>query len=218
MKNSKKFEARKNSAKPKPSFLRNPQSATRIAHSGRDRAPGFHPRFRHAALPAHAETFCLCQNRRGLQPSVQLLHHSADARLASQPPAGRYRGRGQGVHCRRREGNQSDFAGLDLLRTGFAPEPQPRDFVAGEIFRRRQIARRRCHDHLHAAARTEFAEGRFLDSPALHASGALDGGTHLRRLPTVKRWRAMWTCRSSTSTKTCSNGCAAKRRSNTSWI
>jgi ribosomal protein S12 methylthiotransferase len=30
--------------------------------------------------------------------------------------------------------------------------------------------------------------------------------------------RATWTCRCSTSTKTCSNGCAAKPRSNTSWI
>jgi tRNA A37 methylthiotransferase MiaB len=52
------------------------------------RAPGFHSRFRHAAFPAHAETFCLSENRRGLQSSVQLLHHSAHARLASQPDAG----------------------------------------------------------------------------------------------------------------------------------
>jgi hypothetical protein len=137
------------------------QSAIRIAGSGRHRAPGFHSRFRHAALPAHAETFCLRENRRGLQPSVQLLHHSPDARLASQPHAKRHRRRSQGAHRRRREGNQFDFAGLDLLRTGFAPEPQPRDFVAGKIFRRRQIAARRCHDHLHAAARIEFAPGDF---------------------------------------------------------
>ena len=66
----------------------------------------------------------------------------------------------------------STYYGLDLR-----PNHQPRHFVAGEIFRRRQIAGRRCHDHLHAAARTEFAQGRFLDSPALHASGALDGRT-----------------------------------------
>ena len=137
------------------------------AHSGRDRAPGFHPRFRHAALPPHAETFCVFENRRGLQSSVQLLHHSPDARFAPQPRAGGHRRRGQGAHRRRREGNQSDFAGLDLLRTRFAPPcksaairaiHQPRAFrLAGKIFRRRQIARRRCHDHLHAAARIEFA-------------------------------------------------------------
>ena len=86
-------------------------------------APGFHPRFRHAALPPDAETFCLLQNRRGLQPSVQLLHHSPDARLAPQPRAGGHRRRGEGAHRRRREGNQSDFAGLDLLRPRFAPGP-----------------------------------------------------------------------------------------------
>jgi hypothetical protein len=51
------------------------------------RAQRFHPRFRHAAVPPHAETFCLCQNRRRLQPSLQLLHHSPDARLAPQPHA-----------------------------------------------------------------------------------------------------------------------------------
>ena len=64
----------------------------------------------------------------------------------------------------------STYYGLDLRPESFA-----RHFVAGEILRRRQIAGRRCHDHLHAAARIEFAQGRFLDPPALHASGALDG-------------------------------------------
>ena len=48
-------------------------------------APTLHPGLRHAALPAHAATFRLREDRRGLQSSVQLLHHPADARLASQP-------------------------------------------------------------------------------------------------------------------------------------
>ena len=74
----------------------------------------------------------------------------------------------------------STYYGLDLRA-----ESQPRDFVAGEILRRRQVAGRRCHDDLHAAARVECAAGRFLDSPALHASGALDGRTDPdhRRMP-----------------------------------
>ena len=117
-----------------------PQTAIANPQSGNfrcDAAPGFHPRFRDAAFPADAETFCLSENRRGLQPSVQLLHHSPDARLAPQPHAGGHRQGSQGAHRRRREGDQFDFAGLDLLRTRLAPESQPRDFVAGEIFRRR---------------------------------------------------------------------------------
>ena len=32
------------------------------------------------------------------------------------------------LDCRRREGDQSDFAGLDLLRAGFAPEPSAARF------------------------------------------------------------------------------------------
>jgi ribosomal protein S12 methylthiotransferase len=75
----------------------------------------------------------------------------------------------------RMRGSHRSRTQADLLRLGSAPESQPRDFLAGEIFRRRQIPRRRCHDHLHAAARTERTQGRLLDSPALHAPGALDG-------------------------------------------
>ena len=62
------------------------------SHSAAD----VHSRFWHAAFPAHAQTFCLRQDRRGLQSSVQLLHHSAHARIASQPTATRPRGGGQG--------------------------------------------------------------------------------------------------------------------------
>jgi ribosomal protein S12 methylthiotransferase len=39
-----------------------------------------------------------------------------------------------------------------------------------------------------------------------------------RRLRSARKSRAMWTCRSSTSTKTCLSGCAVKPRSNTLWI
>ena len=64
--------------------------------------PALHPGLRHAALPADAAPFRLRQNRRGLQSSVQLLHHSPDARFASQPAAGRHRRGSQGADCRRR--------------------------------------------------------------------------------------------------------------------
>ena len=40
---------------------------------------------------------------------------------------------------------------------------------------RRQIVTGGCHDDLHPVAGIEFAEGRFLDPPALHPSRALDG-------------------------------------------
>ena len=59
--------------------------------------PTFIPDLRHAAVSAHAATFRLCENRRGLQSSVQLLHHPAHARLASQPATGRHCGRSQGA-------------------------------------------------------------------------------------------------------------------------
>ena len=111
-----------------------PSAIRHLANFGRHRAPGFHSRFRDAAFPPDAETFCLFENRRGLQPSVQLLHHSPDARLAPQPHAEGHRRRGEGADRRRREGDQFDFAGLDLLRTRFAPEPFSRAISSPEKF------------------------------------------------------------------------------------
>ena len=60
----------------------------------RHAAAALHSRFRHAALPAHAVAHRLRQDRRGLQPSLLLLHHPADARTASQPHGRFDRGRG----------------------------------------------------------------------------------------------------------------------------
>ena len=87
--------------------------------------PPLHPRLRDPALPADAAALRLRQDRRGLQSSVQLLHHPPHAGLPPQPPAGRHRRRSQGADCRRGEGAEPDLAGLDLLRPGPAPGPQP---------------------------------------------------------------------------------------------
>src|SRR6267154_6792220 len=46
------------------------------------------------------------------------LHHSADARLASQPQAGGHCAGGAAIDSRRRQGIEFDLAGFDLLRTG----------------------------------------------------------------------------------------------------
>ena len=53
---------------------------------------------------------------------MQFLHHSAHARVASQPARRRdIVAEAKALAGRRREGDQPDFAGLHLLRTGFAP-------------------------------------------------------------------------------------------------
>ena len=181
---------------PRPTFI--PDFAT----------PRFRLTPRHFAYVKIAEgcnhpcSFCIIPRMRGSHRSRQQADIVAEAKA---------------LHRRRREGNQSDFAGLDLLRTRFAPEPQPRHFVAGEIFRRRQIACRRCHDDLHAAARIEFA-ARAISGSACSTPIRRIGRTNSSRpSPSARRSRATWTSRSSTSTKTCSNGCGAKPRSNTSW-
>ena len=114
------------------SQFRTPHSALRTF--GSHPASDFHPRLFYAAFPPDAAPFRLRQDRRGLQSSVQFLHHSPNARFASQPAAGGHRRRGAGAHRRWREGNQFDFAGLDLLRAGFAPEPQPRRISSPEKF------------------------------------------------------------------------------------
>ncbi len=59
--------------------------------------PRLHPRLRDPAVPADAAPFRLRQDRRGLQPSVQLLHHPPHAGFPSQPPARRHRRRSQGA-------------------------------------------------------------------------------------------------------------------------
>ena len=82
-------------------------------------APDLHSGLGHAALSPHPGAQRLPENRRRLQSPVQLLRHPADARPASQPPA-RFGPRGDAPpRRRRREGNQSDQPGHDLLRNGF---------------------------------------------------------------------------------------------------
>ena len=65
---------------------------------------------------------------------MQLLHHSTDARLAPQPHTKGHRGRSEGAHRRRRERDQSNFAGFDLLRPGLALESFSRAISSPEKF------------------------------------------------------------------------------------
>ena len=78
-----------------------------------------------ASLSPHAAAFCLSQDRRRLQPSMQFLHHSADARRSSQSHSGRYRAGGAATDCRRCSRTELDFAD-DLLRPRSARSHTPR--------------------------------------------------------------------------------------------
>ena len=68
--------------------------ARRTAGEFRHAAAEIHSRLRHAALPPHAFAHRLREDRRGLQSSLLVLHHSADARASSQPHGRVHRGRG----------------------------------------------------------------------------------------------------------------------------
>jgi ribosomal protein S12 methylthiotransferase len=107
----------------------------------------------------------------------------------------------------------STYYGLDLRPNHSRAISSPEKFSAAA----KSLAGR-CHHHLHPAARTEFAlKGdfwiRLLYTHPAHWTDEL-----IQTIANAKRSPAMWTCRSSTSTKTCSNACAAKPRSNTSLI
>ena len=79
-------------------------------------------RLRRAAVSADAEALCLREDRRGLQSSVHVLQHPAHSRKTSQPGDGRRASRRfAGWSVRRRAGDQSDFAGHDVLRQGSRP-------------------------------------------------------------------------------------------------
>ena len=154
--------------------------ACRLRHRSADgcqRAPGLHSGFRHAALSPHAETFRLREDCGRLQSSVQLLHHSAHARLASQPLSRR-------TSCRKRRqliadgvkelnliSQDSTYYGLDLRPNHSRNIASPEKFNCRRQVRCRRMPRRfaRLLRELNALAR------RFLDSTALHPSGALDG-------------------------------------------
>ncbi len=124
-----------------------------------------HSRLRYAALSPHPGAQRLPENRRGLQSSLQLLRHPANARAASQPPARLRPRRDAAARRRRREGNQSHQPGHDLLRNGFVGG-ESRAAPAGRF-----VAR---SDADGAAARDRKDRGRFLGPPALHPSGALE--------------------------------------------
>ncbi len=84
----------------------------------RYRSPDLHSRLGYAALSADPSAQCLPEDRRGLQSSLQLLCHPADARPASQSfarfcPGGNAPSRRGG-----REGNQLHQPGHHLLRHG----------------------------------------------------------------------------------------------------
>ena len=182
---------------------RRPTSSATPSYNLRHPASDLHSRLRHAALPPHAGAHRLFENCRGLQSSLQLLRHPADARPASQPPAGLRPRRSPRLVAEGVQGDQPDQPGHDLLRDG-SVGGESRAAPAGR-FRARP-------DADHAAARDPEDRGRFLGAPALHASGALERRIDRNDRANATRSRATSTCRCSTSTKRCSAGCAAKPR------
>ena len=80
--------------------------------------PRFIPDFDTPALPPDAGAHRLREDRRGLQPSLLLLHHPADARPASQPHHRLDRAGGAQPRRRGRARDQPHFAGHDLFRHG----------------------------------------------------------------------------------------------------
>ena len=74
---------------PRPSFGFRPSAfgLCALALAGGYSSSPLHPRLRDAALPADAPAFCLCQDRRGLQPSLQFLHHPSHSGFAPEPCA-----------------------------------------------------------------------------------------------------------------------------------
>ena len=186
-----------------------PRAAARRPRAGPTFIPDYAtPRFRltprHFAYVKIAEgcnhpcSFCIIPRMRGSHRSRPQADIVEEARPADR---------------RRREGAEPDLAGLDLLRPGPAPEPQPGhrrrrsgSAAAGGAARPTRPTLRPL------AARVERAAGRLLDPPALHAPGALDRRTDPdhRRVPEGGALRGHARC--STSTRSCWSGCAARRR------
>jgi ribosomal protein S12 methylthiotransferase len=69
-----------------------------------------------AGHPADAAALRLPEDLRGLQSSLQLLHHPVDARRSGQPADRRGAARGRAAGARRRQGNPGDLAGHERLR------------------------------------------------------------------------------------------------------
>ncbi len=124
-------------------------------------AADLHSELRYPALSSDAVAQRVFENCRRLQSSVQLLRHPADARPASQPAAGLRALRNSLVSRGRREGDQSDQPGHDLLRDGFVGGESRAASAGGFVAGR---------DALRVAARDSESPGRILGAPALHAS------------------------------------------------
>ncbi|MAE15900.1 MAG: hypothetical protein CL911_00475 [Deltaproteobacteria bacterium] len=69
--------------------------------------------------PKHSPAFCLCENRRGLLQYVYLLQHPLFARRFQQPYCRDDHSRNPELGRQGSAGDQPDFAGHLLLRTGF---------------------------------------------------------------------------------------------------
>src|SRR5947209_20384573 len=96
---------------------------------------------------------------------MQLLRHPADARPASQSTAGIDRGGDSFVSRGRREGDQFDQPGHDLLRNG-SVDGKGWSATAGRLEAR--------HDAFDVVAPDPGSARRVLGAPALYASGALE--------------------------------------------
>ena len=161
-----------------------------------------HSRLRHAALPAHAAPFRLREDRRGLQPSVHLLHHPADPRPAPQPHGGERGRRGARPGRRGRAGAEPHLAGHHFLRHGhLGAAAQPAH--AGRF-----VPRRRAH---HPAPRSS-TPSRAISGSACSTPTRRTGATNSSApSPSARRSPATWTCRCSTSATACSTPCSARR-------
>src|ERR1041385_4547731 len=102
-----------------------------------------------------------------MQSSLQFLHNSANARIASQPGAIGCRAGSAATDWRGSEGDQSDFAGFHLLWIGFASRAERFDRGPGEVPGSRREATNGRDDALHAFARVECFARAFLDPAAL---------------------------------------------------
>ena len=166
-----------------------------------------HPGLGHAALPPDARAHGLRQDRRGLQPSVQLLRDPADARAAPFAHHRERRARGPRAGGRGGQGNQPHQPGHDLLRHG-PLAAEGRAAPAGG-FRARA-------DPEPPARRTRRHRGRLLGAAALHASGALERRTDRRHRAQRKGRPLRGHAAPAHPPGRCSTSCAAKPRANTS--
>ena len=142
-------------------------TSTRVPHYIPDYAtPRFRLTPRHFAYVKIAEgcnhpcSFCIIPRMRGSHRSRPQADIVAEAKALIA----------DGVKELNLISQDSTYYGLDLR-----PNQQPRHFLAGKVPAAAQALPGGGHDHLHVAARAERVAGRFLDSPALHPSGALDG-------------------------------------------